>query len=738
MRRNWLAESKTIKRLGFGVAVAVTATMLLMAWVGPALWDRRHPTFLDRLESASLDFRFLLRGPRDPGEEIVVVAIDDLSLKELGRWPWSRDKQAGLVKRIGADGAKVIALDIMYLEPEVTEHLSSLRDLMNTAKTAEAASPALRALLQQKLAQADTDQQFVQSLGAVNNAVLALPLVVPMGDANHDGVLPDTRVPDYIARHMFMLVRNASRNERLQPLRAVDYHSPIKPFVERAVSLGHVYTIPDPDGVTRYEYLALRYGARDHYYPSFALEVARLFLDVPRERASLRLGEGVTLEDRFVPSDQKSRMLINYLGPERTFPYVSATDVIHNRVAPGRFQGKLVLIGTTALGTYDQKTTPFSANVPGVEVIATVVENILHGQFLIKNIWSGPLDFGLTLVFGLTLGMILPRMKAVTGAALAISVLVGYGLAAFYLFQRQGIWVGVVYPMATIALTFVSITVLRFMTEEQQKKEIRQMFSSYLSPAIVGELIKDPMKARIGGSRKEVTMLFSDIIGFTSFSEKREAEEVVAQLNEYLNAMTDIVFHWHGTLDKFVGDALVVFWGAPLEQPNHVELAVKCALHMRKRVTELQSQWIAEGKPPLDIGIGINTGMAVVGNIGAEGKKMDYTVIGDHMNLAAKIETFTRTLAYRIVMTEYSAERLKSLIAAGTVPGAPVRIGHVKLTKLGAVSIKGKDRPIVIYGLESLPQGEPSKLEEAVQVDLQLGAEKLGVALARPDPSGGS
>jgi adenylate cyclase len=285
-------------------------------------------------------------------------------------------------------------------------------------------------------------------------------------------------------------------------------------------------------------------------------------------------------------------------------------------------------------------------------------------------------------------------------------------VAAQYLFVAHGLWIDVVHPMLTILVVFTAVMVLRFMTEERQAKEIRTMFSSYVSPRIVEELIKDPAKATLGGQRKELTMLFSDVAGFATFSEKHSAEEVVAQLNEYLGAMTEIIFRWNGTLDKFVGDAIVVFWGAPLEQPNHVELAVKCALHMRKRLEELQEKWRAEGKVPFENGIGINTGHAVVGNIGAEGKKMDYTMIGDHVNLAARAEGLTRKFGSPIVITEYTAERLKRLMGTEETEDNFGRIRHIDLRKLGSVRVKGKDQPVVVYGLGSLGRSQESVVAE--------------------------
>jgi adenylate cyclase len=700
--RVWLGKTQFIENLGLGLASGITGTIVLLSWLGMSP--------LVRLEGGLFDFRFKLRGERPAGREVVLVAIDEKSLKEVGHWPWSREKQARLVNAIGADGAKVIGLDIIYAEAEVTHDSRGVQDLIATADATGAASSAAMEILGNKLAMGDADQQFVKSLKAAGNVVLALPLVVPETRSPTQQISTTTAVTEYLKRSEFRLVRQARSGEVLEPHRATDAHPPLKPFANAAVSLGHVYSLPDRDGVTRYEYLALRYD--DAYYPSLALELARIYLDVPRERMALTLGEGVRLGELLVPADQKARMLIDYAGREKSFQYVSATDLLHTRVPEGTFTNKVVLVGTAALGTYDQKTTPFSNNFPGFEKNATVVDNIIHRQFLRKGVWAGPLDIGIILLFGLTLGYVLPRVRALPGTGIAASALVGYVALAQYLFVQQGLWIDVVNPILTITVTFMTITVLRFMTEEQQAREIRKMFSSYVSPRIVEELIKDPAKATLGGQRKELTMLFADVAAFTTFTEKHKAEDVVAQLNEYLGAMTEVVFRWNGTLDKFVGDAIVVFWGAPVDQANHVELAIKCALHMRQRLSELQDKWRAEGKALLDNGIGVNTGVVVVGNVGAEGKKMDYTMIGDHANLAARVQGLTRKLGCPIVITEYTAARVKNMMAIADRGDNRGRLGHVTLRMLGTARVKGREETVIVYALESLKREELSRVEE--------------------------
>jgi adenylate cyclase len=587
---------------------------------------------------------------------------------------------------------------------------------------AAGAPASVRALLDQKLRESDADGQFEASLRTAGNVVLALPLVVPDVKA----CLPvEQAPPSYITSTLFMMVKQASSGEDLEPLCAIGAIPPLARFADAAASLGHVYTLPDRDGVTRYEYLAVRYGDDRDYYPSLGLEVARIFLGIPRDHMSLTLGEGVRLDRTMIPTDQKARLLINYLGEEHSFQYVSATDVIHGRVPAGTFTGKAVFVGTSALATYDQKTTPFSANFPGVEKNATIAENIITQQFLEQSVYDKPLDLFLILLFGFGLGVTLPKLRALQGAALAGAIFFGYAATTQYLFVAEGLLLAVVFPLFTVALVFVSVTVLRFMTEEKKAKEVRAMFSSYVSPSIVEELIKDPDKAKLGGQRKELTMLFSDVKGFTTFCEQYPPEQVVPLLNEYLTAMTEVVFHWKGTLDKFVGDAVVAFWGAPLDQPNHVELALKCAMHMRRRLSELQEGWKARGLPMLDNGIGINTGEVLVGNIGAEGKKMDYTMIGDHVNLAARAEGLTRKFGVAIVITENTAGQLKGLLDRTQVTDKLGRVGRVDLRRLATVKVKGKARPVAIYAMASRGHGEQSVVtEDAASAEIVEMSEK--------------
>jgi adenylate cyclase len=453
----------------------------------------------------------------------------------------------------------------------------------------------------------------------------------------------------------------------------------INRFSEFARTLAHINMNPDIDGTLRWEMLAIKF--RDDYYAPIGLQAARLYRGIPPEQMVLDFGGGVQLGDDYISTDTFGRMLINYRGPNNTFPMYSISDILDRTLPAGMFKDKIVLIGATAIGIYDLRVTPYSTNMAGIEKHASVVDNLLRGDFLYQAM---DLDVPLIFAFSLILGLLVPRFGAQAGVAFFLVLLSGYSVFVHYLFIAKGVWFSYVYPASSIFFCYTSQTAYRFFTEERRAKEIRTMFSSYVSKRIVDELIRDPSKMRLGGDRKELTVLFSDIRGFTTFSEKYRAEEVVSQLNEYLGAMTHIVFDHEGTLDKFVGDAVMAFWGAPLDQEDHAIRGVRCALDMMKKLRELQKKWESEGKHVIDIGIGINTGEMIVGNMGAQGKKMDFTVIGDNVNLAARVEGLTRKFDSHIIITEYTYARVKDSVDA---------------KELEAVTVKGKERPVVMYNV---------------------------------------
>ena len=612
------------------------------------LWQ---PRFVEeRVESLFTDFRFqlrnILRPPAVP-DSIVIVEVDEKSLETHGRWPWTRTLQANLIEQIMQAGPKVLAVDIFYPEPE----------------------------------NAKADGVLAETLGRHPGRI-----ILAAGFDAAPGAAPEA--PDFLLDNALVSIKDQSR---LGQTVAVNKPKTSIPELSSLAALGHVYSPADLDGKLRWECLVVRYG--EDVYPSLSLVTAAAAIGRTAGDITLYAGRGVQVGGRYFPTDGAGRLRLDYLGPERTMRYVSATDVLSGAAAPGSLRDRIVLLGTSAISTFDFVVTPFSARMPGVEKNATVVENILNNRYL----RSAPVSVEslAILLTGLLLSLVLPKVRALAGSVLSLVLLLLLLAANQYLFTYQATYAGVIYPFANMAVISVFAGAYKYLTEERKARELRKMFSHYVSPKIVDELIDHPELAQLGGYRREVTVLFSDVRGFTTFSEKRRPEEVVAHLNEYLQEMTDIIFKWDGTLDKFVGDEIMAFWGAPLHQPNHAELAVKCALNMSDRLEQLQEKWRAEGKEPLDNGIGLNTGDVLVGNIGSADKKMDYTLIGDHVNLGARVESLTRKYDSRVLITEFTYAKIEHLVQEG-------KLYRVDMKEMDTVKVKGKEIPVKIFGIHTV------------------------------------
>ena len=611
----------------------------------------------ERLELLLYDIRYHLHGKEKPPKEVVIVGIDDRSLEKIGRWPWERKRVASIIDTLKNMGAKVIVMDIILSEPS------------------------------------KGDDILAKSIKRAGNVIL--PIVFDFKDEKkkvEDDMLFDSAFP---------MVRKMDYLKIFPPISANSVLLPLKNLSKGAKTLGYINMFPDKDGVLRWEVTAIEYGGE--IYPSIDLQAVRLFLDLPMEAMILNATEGVQLGQKFIPTDFWGRTLIYYYGPERTFQYISVLDVIEKKIEPSLIKDKIVLIGATAVGIYDLRVTPTSPAMPGIEKHASVIASFLHGDFILKV--ANITNVLIVLISGILFSFLIVRLRAIYGAILAFAFISIIFFIGYFLFFVKGLWIDLSYSGNNLVIIYFVITAYRYATEERYAKKIRGMFSSYVTEKLVDELIKHPDLAKLGGERREITVLFSDVRGFTTFSEKHTPEEVVAMLNEYLGEMTRIIFLWDGTLDKFVGDEIVAFWGAPVPQEDHAELALKCTFHMVRRLKELEEKWVSEGKEPLRAGFGLNTGDMIVGNIGAEGKKMDYTVIGDNVNLGARVEGLTRKYDTDIIITEYTLNKTRDIIMKGT-------FGHVSVRGLDMVVVKGKAKPVYIYEIVSLTGGEKSVITE--------------------------
>ena len=479
-----------------------------------------------------------------------------------------------------------------------------------------------------------------------------------------------------------------------------------------ASSTGFFNAPPDEDGVVRRATLVLPFGRSKDFkdwdlYGSLDVMATSSYLRLGANELILQYGEpGVAVIEfgpnlRIVPNNVGMKT-INYRGPAGTFPHYSMADVVEGKFPAGAFNDKLVLVGATATGIGDLKTTPFGGtNYPGVEIHANVIDNILNQRFMRRGQHQFETDVLLIFLFGIPLGIALalvsPRFMW-----FGLALLIPFGAINYYAFNR-GWWLNFILPAGTLTANVLLVSLYRALVEEKEKRKVRSAFGQYLSPEVIRRLLLNP--TLVDPRKTEITVMFSDIRGFTSISEKLDAQELALFLNSYLSDMTKIVFATQGTLDKYIGDAVMAFWGAPYEDARHAINACDAALNMMTRIHELQKVWQAEGKPKLDIGIGLNSGVASVGNMGSA-LRYGYTALGDTVNLSSRLEGLNKDYGTHILVNESTFQAAKE--------------GGFLFRELDVIRVKGKLEGVTIYELygrlEDLKNdGSISEVEELFQ-----------------------
>jgi adenylate cyclase len=629
-------------------AVSLTLASILVV---SALYALRVP-ILERTELETYDLRVRARGALRPSSAVVMTAIDERSLDAEGRWPWPRSKIAALVDALSRGGARVIAFDVAFAEPAAPED--------DLALAAAVRRSTARVVLGYFLHRSAEDLGYRLS-------------------------------PEEIARRArrvggsrYHMIRSREPDLRRVPfLEAYAPQPNLDALTEAASSSGYFDLAPDEDGVMRRMPLAMEVG--DEVFAPLALVSAWEYLGRPE--LVLRAGrygvDGVELGGTLIPTDERGRLLIDYLGPPRTIPAVSATDVLRGRAAPGAFAGKVVIVGATAVGTHDLRSSPFSPAHAGTEINATVVDDILTSRFLERPDWWKVFDLLAVLVLASLVAIGVARARAVAGLLFAAALFLGYVLFAGWLFARHGVWLDVVHPLLALTLEYTGLSAYRFLSEERERRRVKAMFGQYVAPAVVEELLRDPGRLALGGEEKVLTVLFSDLEGFTSQCERRAPREMVGILGDYYERMTEEVFAQGGTLKEYVGDELMAFFGAPVEQPDHAARACAAALAMRERRLALSAEWAAMGRPPLRARTGINSGPMLVGNLGSR-YRFAYGVLGDQVNLGSRLEGLNRVYGTDILVGEGTARLVQPSFV---------------LRELDLVRAKGKEQAVRVYEL---------------------------------------
>ena len=652
-------------------------------------------SFFKLLELKAYDFKISLRGARPVSGQVVIVAIDEQSLKREGRWPWSRTRLAKLVDKLTESGAAVIGFDFLFPEKDIYVPFNKVKSELEKQDLSGMDKKKFMGWLE---GVSDSDSQFADAIRRSERTVLGY-FVYPTaeqaaGSAEEMGPKEFTLL-DFSQYSMVQSSEQSITPYFLHSIYAVGLSLPT--LMDAANSAGYASFVAEPDGVIRRIPMVQAY--KEALFPPLSLQllkeatklnsVVRIF---PHRVGELRLG------DSPIPVSEEGDFLVNYYGPQQTFTYLSASDVLDGTVGRLQLKDKIVLVGASAAALHDLHTTPYGPLYPGVEVHANIIENILQQDFLERPPWVRVLDVTMILVTGILLGVVALYFKAVGTALLLVVGVGGYLVVDYLLFTQQGLWVHTVFPVFSQFLVYFGITLYRFTFEEREKRFIKSAFSQYLAPAVVDQLVENPKLLNLGGENKVLTAFFSDIAGFSSISEQLTAGELVILLNEYLTEMTDIVMKYEGTVDKFEGDAIIAFFGAPIDFKDHATRTCYAALDMQKRLAQLRSAWKKKGRHELFMRIGINTGEVTVGNMGSE-NRFDYTMIGDPVNVAARLEGVNKQYYTYTMLSEFTYELAKDDIEA---------------RELDSIRVVGKKEPIKIYEL----LGRKGEIEDHIRLIL--------------------
>jgi adenylate cyclase len=616
---------------------------VLAAIISFLLYKQATPS-LQQLDFRMKDARFRIRGPVKPDKDVVVVAIDHKSIKELGRWPWSREVTGKLIENMAVHyGTKVTALDIVFSEPQ-----NAIADKALADSVIKSGNVVMGYFFRE-----EQSEPQAASLAQLETAKLKLVKIA-------EGV-QSIPIPEF-----------ASLDLNIPQIGA------------GALDFGFFNARPDADGLYRRSILLLLHNGE--IYPSLSLKALRhymgsdIMLDVKQWGVdSMQIGS------MRIPSREDGTMALNFYGGTGSFTTVSAADVIAKRLPKDSLKGKIAFIGATEIGIYDLRPTPFDATLPGIEIHATMAANALEKRFLLYDSVTQMMEIACIFVLPILLGVFLAFAPG-TFAGLGIMVLFtgAFGFFNYFMFASAFRDMTLIYPFAGIALTYLGGEAWRNLVVERKGRQLKKAFSSYVSPDLVKQIEKDPDKLVLGGEQRELSILFSDIRGFTTVSESLTPPELVKLLNEYLSPMTRIVLEERGTLDKFIGDAVMALFNAPLDVPDHATHACAAAVRMMEELQLLNTGFAERGMHTLDIGVGINTGPAVVGNMGAD-IRFDYTAIGDSVNLASRLESLNKYYGSHILVSEDTRKLVTD--------------SRYTFREVDRVKVKGKHLPIVMYEL---------------------------------------
>ena len=634
-----------------------------------------HQGWLERLELASYDARTWLTMPRTMDDRIVIVDVDERSLLRRGQWPWSRDTLAELVNRLFEQyQISLLGFDMVFAEPDASTGLGTLRAW---AKGPLAGNSQFLEILEQRRPLLDHDGIFAGSL-AERPVVLGY-IFRREGDPGAQiklGALPPPVIP-------------AAGNDTTIPFYEAQGYTANLPQIQRMAPAAGFFENPtvDPDGV--YRRVPMLQAHRGGLYPSLGLAVSQMALanpaidfdffsgsEGPRDGLDL---EGLRLGPLRIPLGARATMFVPYRGAQGSFPYVSATDVLDGTAPNYPLQNAIVLLGTSAPGLNDLRSTPVGERFNGVEIHANVISGILDGRLKAQPHYFRGLELILLVALAVGLTLLLSLAPVGLGMFGCLVALVVIFVANVWAFAR-----GWVVPLAAsevlVAGLFVTHTAYGYFVESRGRRALSALFGQYVPPELVREMAANPRRFGMQTVSRDMTVLFADVRGFTGIAEDLEPPELSLLMNEFLTVMTRVIHRHRGTIDKYMGDAVMAFWGAPVPDPEHARNAMRAAFEMHGAMQSLLPRFRKQGWPELGVGIGLNSGQMRVGNMGSE-FRIAYTVLGDAVNLGARIESLTREYGVTVAVGQQTREALPD----------------IGCLELDIVRVRGKERPVAIY-----------------------------------------
>jgi adenylate cyclase len=662
--------------------------------------------FLQRLDAILYDARLRASMPMTKDDRLVIIDIDEKSLAEAGRWPWSRNRLAEMVDELfDRQKVAILGFDVVFAEPDDSSGLKRLRQM---AEDELRDTAGFQQRLNQLQSQLDYDAVFAKSL---EKRPVALGYYFTSDrEGRKTGVLPAP-----------VMTRESLQGRPIRFTSWNGYGSNIEKLAKAAPVAGYFNSMTDSDGVVRSIPLVAEHAG--NYYESLSLAMFRMLVGqpsvqpgFPRDQLVARNYSGLESivlrqgqRQLAIPVDDKVATLVPFRGPGGpnggSFRYISASDVLFKRLPAGSLRDKIVLVGTTAPGLLDLRVTPVGETYPGVETHANVITGILDGKLRVKPDYAAGYEVVVLLVAGLILAILLPILSATTAVIVSVAVVAALVALNYYLFAVQGLVMPLASALVMAGTAFALNMSYGYFVESRSKRHLANLFGTYVPPELVDEMVKDPDSYSMKATSKELTVMFCDMRGFTKMSERMDPTQLQELLNEVFNRLTDIIRSRNrGTIDKYMGDCVMAFWGAPVEMPNHAELAVKSALEMSDEVRKINEEHRAKGIPEIGVGVGVNTGTMCVGDMGSEVRRA-YTVIGDAVNLGSRLEGLSKVYGVSIVVSETAREQ---------APGFAWQ-------ELDRVRVKGKEQAVGIF----TPIAPAGALDAQVAEELKIWGQFL-------------